>query len=251
MNLVADLLIVVSVAALVWAGLAALQRLPVFPLRELVVTSAPARLSADQLEHSARTAVIGNFFTVDLEAARNAFEKLPWVRKATVQRHWPDGLKLMLEEHEAAAQWHHLEGESGLVNRQGEIFVADLPANAPMLPVFSGPAGSAAEMLQRHAEFSASVSKIGRQIRTVSLSPRLAWRLKLDDGVMIDLGREQERHPLAERLTRFVEHYDKARERVGSLRIADMRYPNGFALVRAGAAEPAGAARTVTTGRKS
>lgn len=251
MNLIADLLTVLSVAVLVWAGLATLQRLPVFPLRELVVTTTPARLSADQLEHAARTTIVGNFFTVDLEATRSAFEKLPWVRKATVQRHWPDGLKLTLEEHEAAAQWRHLEGDSGLVNRQGEIFVADLPANAPMLPLFSGPKGSAAEMLERHAEFAASVNRIGRQIRTVSLSPRLAWRLKLDDGVVIDLGREQERHPLAERLTRFVEHYEKARERVGSLRIADMRYPNGFALVRATIAEPAGMARTVTTGRKS
>jgi cell division protein FtsQ len=35
-------------------------------------------------------ALRGNFFTVDLEAVKETFEKLPWVRKAEVRRRWPD-----------------------------------------------------------------------------------------------------------------------------------------------------------------
>jgi cell division protein FtsQ len=234
MNLLADLLIVLAVAALAWSALTALQRLPVFPLRELVLTSAPHRVSVDQLEHAARSTIVGNFFTVDLDATRVAIEKLPWVRKAAVRRHWPDGLSLVLEEHEAVARWRHLNGDKGndgaLVNRQGEIFAADLPEGNPALPLLSGPEGSAPELLQRYGEFSTALASAGRQVETISLSPRLAWQLKLDDGVTLKLGRDQENAPLAERLERFTAHYDTLKQRLGALQVADMRYPNGFTL---------------------
>ncbi|MCX8087606.1 MAG: cell division protein FtsQ/DivIB [Rhodocyclaceae bacterium] len=236
MNLLADLLIVASLAALGWGALKALARLPLFPLREIVVATAPARVSLDQLEHVARRAVVGNFFTVDLEAARQAFEALPWVRQASVRRQWPDGLLLALEEHEAVARWRPLSAErtgDELINRQGEVFRAPLAEGAAALPLLSGPEGSAAELLRRHQEFSAPLAAIGRRIEALALSPRRAWRLELDDGFVVELGRDQEKHPLEERLARFVAHADAARARLPAARMADMRYPNGFVLTAA------------------
>jgi cell division protein FtsQ len=233
MNLLADLLIVLAVAGLAWAALQALQRLPLFPLRELALTVAPRQVSALQLEHAARSAVVGNFFTVDLEAARETFEKLPWVRKAAVRRQWPDGLAVTLEEHEAVARWQQLGAngtEGALVNIHGEVFAAERPDNAPPLPLLAGPDGSAADLLHRHAEFSALLAGIGRRVDAVTLSPRHAWRLKLDDGVAIELGRDQERQPLDERLARFVAHYEKVKAGMATVRVADMRYPNGFVV---------------------
>lgn len=249
LNLLADVLIVLGIAGIAWAALTALQRLPVFPLREVVLAEKPQRVSAEQIAHVARTTVVGNFFTVDLEAARTAIEKLPWVRSAAVRRHWPDGLSLTLEEHEAVAHWRHLNGEAGLVNKQGEVFVADLPEDAPALPRFSGPEGSAAEILARHVEFDGALTGIGHHVTAVSLSQRRAWRLKLDDGVAIELGRDEEQHALAERLTRFATHYTGIKERFGSVRGVDMRYPNGFTL--AGIERTARPAKTEAAGQRS
>lgn len=249
MNLLADLLIVLAIAALAWAALTAVQRMPVFPLREVVLTAAPQRVPAQQLEDAARSAVAGNFFTVDLEATRAAFEKLPWVRKVSLRRHWPDGLALTLEEHEAMARWRHLDGTLALVNRQGEVFSAERPDHAPPLPLFSGPEGSAAELLNRYVEFNAALAPTGRHIDAIALSQRRAWQLRLDDGLAIELGRDQDKHPLNERLARFVAHYDAARSRVGTLLVADMRYPSGFALVAAGGTNKP--TRTDAAGRKS
>jgi cell division protein FtsQ len=249
MNLLADLLIVLASAGLAWAALTALQRLPLFPLRELVLTQLPGKVTSEQLEHTARTTVTGNFFTVDLEAARSAFEKLPWVRKATVQRQWPGSLALTIEEHEAMARWQHPNGMAALVNRQGELFSAELPDNGGALPLFSGPESSAADILNRHAQFSAALAGIGRQVATVSLSPRLAWQIRLDDGMVVELGRDQEPHPLIERLARFSEHYAALRKRVDRLQVADMRYPNGF--VASGSTLPGSPRPTATAGRKS
>jgi cell division protein FtsQ len=250
MNLLSDVLIVLAVAALAWAALTALKRLPVFPLRELVLHATPQRVSIEQLEHAARSSIVGNFFTVDLDATRRAFEKLPWVRHVAVRRQWPDSMHLVVEEHEVTAHWRHLNGSTGLVNRQGEIFIAELPADSGPLPQLSGPEGSAADLLRRHAEFSTLLAPAGRHIEMIALSPRLAWQLKLDDGMTVKLGRDLEQISLGARLARFASHYDQVEQRRGTLRVADLRYPNGFALA-GGASTGRAGGPTEATGRKS
>jgi len=71
----------------------------------------------------------GNFYSVDLQQGRAAFETVPWVRHAVVRRVWPDRLSVKLEEHRAAALWEGGgEDSSGdrLVNSFGEVFQANL-----------------------------------------------------------------------------------------------------------------------------
>ncbi|NWG30549.1 MAG: cell division protein FtsQ/DivIB [Rhodocyclaceae bacterium] len=249
LDLLADVLFAFGIVGLAWAALIALQRLPLFPLREVVLTTVPQHVSAAQLAHAARTAVSGNFFTVDLDTVRSSIEALPWVRRAFVRRQWPDGLAVTLEEHEAVAQWRHLNGEAALVDRHGEVFDAELPEEAPALPVLSGPPEAAGELLARLASFDEQLAPLGRHVAALSLSPRRAWRLKLDDGVAIELGRDEERLALAERLARFVAYYPGIKARFGAFRSADMRYPNGFALT--GVERAVRAQQAATAGRKS
>lgn len=228
-NMVADILIVGAVAGLAWAASLAIQRLPVFPLREVAVTAPLHQVTQTQIEHAAHAAVTGNFFTVDLEGVRAACEKLPWVRRAEVRRRWPDALELELEEHVAVARWRQPDGESRLVNEHGEVFAASSELE---LPTFAGPEGSAPDVLARYREFSGALAGIGRNVRTVVLSRREAWQIRLDDGMLIELGRDEAKHPLSERLSRFAGYYRAAVEvtQVASGGVADMRYPNGFAL---------------------
>jgi cell division protein FtsQ len=230
-NLLADILLLAGGGLLAWAGAMALQRLPAFPLQQLVVVTPVDQVSRAQIEYTARSALAGNFFTVNLEAARTAFERMPWVRSASVRRLWPDGLELKLEEHRAAARWTPLEGESRLVSTRGEVFVA---ATDETLPQFAGPEGSASRVLERYLAFSEGLAPSGRKPVAVRVSAREAWQLKLDDGVVLELGREEPRHPLAERVNRFAIHYaaasSAARSRLQGIGVVDMRYPNGFAL---------------------
>jgi len=232
MNMIADMLIVVAVAALAWAALTLVQRLPVFPLRELLLDTPPGRVTPLEIEHIARSAITGNFFTIDLDATRAEVEKLPWVRNAVVRRQWPHGITLSIEEHEVLAHWQPLgsDDKMALVNTLGEVFLADLPESAGALPRFSGPEGSAPEVLRRHAELDQALAAIDRRVGSVTLSARRAWRVSLDDGTVIEFGRDQDRYPLSERIARFVAHYEETRQRVGAFRNADMRYPNGFAV---------------------
>ncbi|MBI3140382.1 MAG: cell division protein FtsQ/DivIB [Rhodocyclales bacterium] len=228
MNLFADLLFLASAVALGYTVVLAVARLPFFPLREVVVAGPLREVTATQIEYAARNAATGNFFTVNLEAVRAAFEKLPWVRKASVRRRWPDGLELSVEEHAAVARWKHADGaEARLVNRQGEVFAASSNAR---LPLFVGPEGTAAQMLDRHRDLSELLVPLQRTPQVVALSARQAWQMRLDDGVLLDLGRDQAKSGIRERLARFVAVYGQAQERLQARAdVIDLRYPNGFA----------------------
>ncbi len=243
LNLISDLLTLFAVVGLGWALVAWFVSRPLFPLREVILLSSPAQVAPEQLEYVARTAIRGNFFTVDLQAVRTAFEGVPWVRHAEVRRRWPDGIELSLEEQRAVAYWAEPErGDVGLVNSQGEVFVGE--SDAPM-PRFSGPQGSAAWLLARHAEFSEALSPLGARLVGVALSAREAWQLKLDNGLVILLGREQDKAPVNKRLARFVAAWPRVSEGVGAQQIvvADLRYPSGFALTPAAGTAAGGASK--------
>lgn len=233
LNLISDALLLVATAMIGYMLVTWLAARPAFQLREVTVLTPPAQVSAEQLQYAARSAVKGNFFTVDLVKVREAFEKLPWVRRAQVRRHWPDTLEVRLEEHQAVAYWTvNDSGETRLVNRQGEVFVA--ASNAHM-PAFLGPEGYAGYLLANYARFSELLAPLGRELVELGLSAREAWQLTLDDGLVIRLGRDQEKAHVEERITRFVATYPKALAKMSvQVAVADLRYPNGFALLPAG-----------------
>lgn len=233
-NMLADMLFLFGVLALCYAALLLIVRQPAFPLNQVVVVSPLDQVTRTQVEYAVHYAAKGNFFTVDLDSLRSSFEKLPWVRKASVRRLWPDALEVELEEHVAEARWQNRSGESRLVNRQGEVFAAALASQQLALPVFDGPNERAAEMLERYREFVTVLAPLQQKPKRLVLSAREAWQLQLENGLVIDLGREQQAHGLHERLRRFVSTYDELKTHLPfAVAAVDMRYPNGFAL-RAG-----------------
>ena len=91
------------------------------------------------------------------------------------------------------------------------------------------------------AEVRRLLAPTGRTAHQLTLTPRLAWQVRLDDGLALELGREQAKSPIRERLARFVEVYPAAvATRQPKPQVADLRYPNGFVL-RAGVMGAAGA----------
>lgn len=210
----------IAALLLVYWVLIAIARLPIFPLREIQVSGRIAHTTPDQVRAVIDGRLQGNFFTLDLEAARVSLQRLPWVRHVLVRREWPDRLDVQIEEHVALAHWR----ENALVNTYGELFEA---ATNEALPVFSAPEGAAAEVTQRYLMFSGLLQPLGRLPVQVLLSDRRAWQLRLDDGTVLELGRGQ----IEEKVRRLVAVYPRALERLpGRPQRIDLRYSNGFAI---------------------
>lgn len=240
LNVLADLLFAAGAAAILAAAVLAAARLPLFPLRQVVLVAPLQAVRSDEVEGALAGAGLlrGNFFNVNLEAVRGALEKLPWVRKAEVRRRWPGKLEVRLEEHRAAARWGAEAGQ--MVNTFGEVFATGATAagseegegrHREVLPLLYGPLGSSAEVLRRYVDTVSALKPIQRRPMELTLSPRLAWHLKLDDGMVVELGREQSKAPVAMRLARFITFYPSTLAgRMPRPDVVDMRYPNGFAL---------------------
>ncbi|MBI2312747.1 MAG: cell division protein FtsQ/DivIB [Betaproteobacteria bacterium] len=217
---IANLLIGLALLAAFYGAVLVVVRLPSFPLREVRIAGALAQVTREQVEIIVKRELGGNFFTVDLEQARRAFEKLPWVRQASVRRQWPDRLEVTLEEQVALARW----GTRALVNTHGEVFDAAWDRE---LPVFIGPAGTAQEVARQYAAFTRALGPIRQPVAQLSLSPRRAWQVKLANGMVIELGRSQ----MQDRLERFVAVHDRTLGRLARrIDYVDLRYPNGFAV---------------------
>ncbi|MGE5470304.1 MAG: cell division protein FtsQ/DivIB [Bacteroidota bacterium] len=234
LNAIADLLMLVASAALLVAAAVWLVRVPALPVHQVVFAEPLAHTKRLEVEQLLPGTLKGNFFSLNLETVRGALEKLPWVRKVEVRRIWPAKLEVKIEEHRPLARWG--EGRGELVNSYGEVFAA-VPGEQELaaLPLLSGPTGTAADVLKHYGEFVGAFKAVGERPVQLTLSPRLAWQLKLENGMVVDMGREQPKSPVGARLQRFIEVYpETVAKRAIRPAVVDLRYPNGFAMRVAG-----------------
>ena len=245
MNTVAGSVFVLTAVALLAAGVLWLMRAPAFAIRAIQLDGELARNSVPTIRANATPRLVGNFFSVDLQQAQAAFESVPWVRRAVVRRVWPDRLVVRLEEHRAAALWQGAEADAGaidrLVNSFGEVFEANLgDVEDDNLPALSGPDGSAPQMLALLRRVQPALKPLGLAVERLHLSGRGSWRLDLDSGARIELGRGSEDEVIArtERFARTLTQVTGLWKK--PLEFADLRHADGYALRLRGVTTTAG-----------
>jgi cell division protein FtsQ len=225
LNAIAVTLAAIAVAFLAWAVVGWATRLPAFAFRDVVVTTPLTRASGAHLESVIRGELRGTFFTMDLDGARAALARVPWVSAVTLRRQWPRRLEIEVDEHVPFARWN----DGSLVDTRGEVFVADYAGD---LPELNGPEGQAAAMVDRYREWAAQLAPFALHLTALNLSARGGWQLRASEGagsLTLDVGRDD----IAGRLSRFLTVYGRT---VGLLlrsgthvEHVDLRYRNGFA----------------------
>ena len=234
LNAISSALIALVLLALVASGLWWVAQRPMFTLHTIRIESAGElpleKVNALTVRATAVPRIHGNFFTADLTAVRAAVEAVPWVRKAMVRREWPDRLVVKIEEHKALGTW----GEDGkLLSQKGDVFTANLAEaeDDGDLLEFDGPPGSEQQVVARLALFRQWFAPIKLEPESLVLSNRYAWTVRLDNGMTVELGRDQGDAVLKERVARLVAVYPQLLERLqGKIESVDLRYPNGMAL---------------------
>jgi cell division protein FtsQ len=216
---IANLLFGLSMVLVLYGAAHYVLRLSVFPLNAVQLQEAPKHVPIELIEQVVREQVRGNFFTVDLNKTRSAFEHLPWVRKVSVRRKFPWSLEVQLEEHKALARWNG----NGLVNTYGEVFTE---STDQVLPAFFGQPNTSAPMASMYDEFSKEILPLKQEVTQISLSPRFAWQLRLSNGMVLEL---------------FVEVYPYSLSTLShNVTHVDLRYRNGFAAYLPNGAEEQG-----------
>lgn len=218
-------------AAIVMAlALAWVMRQSLFNLSAIRVEGDLKHNNAATLRANVAPRLSGNFFMMDLATARAAFESVPWVRRAVVQREFPDRLKVSLQEHQPVAFWGP-ESDARLVNSFGEVFeVNQGDVESEDLPRLSGPQGQAALVLQGFLLLSPLFEKMDGVLDQLEMTSQGNWRARLDSGAVIDLGHGTP-DEINVRAERFIATLAQVSARYGrDLESADLRYPNGYAI---------------------
>ncbi|MFT3718136.1 cell division protein FtsQ/DivIB [Pseudorhodoferax sp.] len=233
MNATATVLFLIFGALVLGALCLWVLRQPVFALGGIEVRGEVTHNNAVTLKNNVGPHLRGTLFTVNLDDTRQAFENVPWVRRAVVRREFPNRLGVTLQEHQAAAYWGPESG-SQLLNSFGEIFEANVDeVHRSDLPRLLGPDGQSGQVLGMYRTLAPMFDPLNAAVVQLELTGRGSWRVLLGSGAVLELGRGTPEE-IGERIARFVQTVGAVAAQYGrgaeALESADLRYPAGYAL---------------------
>lgn len=182
------------------------------------------RAGPEALRRALGVSVGDPILRLDLEDLQQRLERVGWIEVATVTRRLPDRLHIVIVEREPFARWQ-LGGRTALIDRSGEVILADVGARYRSLPRLVGPGANA-----RAAELFAlldSAPALKRQVSTASLIRERRWDIGMDGGVTVRL---PETDP-GEAWARFSEVNRRDGLLAKRLNLIDLRVP-GRVIVR-------------------
>lgn len=193
------------------------------PIRFVKVGGEFKYLKTDELKKILNQELNKSFFNVDIDAVHRAVKQVPWVDQVTVRRSWPDTLIVNIVEQVPLAKWN----DGGYVNQRGEWFMAGHKKISEAWPTLEGPKGSEYLVSKEYLLVSNQLKKLGLRVKHLTVNHRRSWKLNLDNGLRLQLGRLQ----VKMRLQRFLNVYRQViAEQLQKIESVDMRYTNGFAV---------------------
>lgn len=213
---------ILLLATLIW-GWQKLSDPKTLPIRAVQIEGSMPHIDKQALRQAILPAVQVGFLKFDASGLHDRLLQLPWVATAEVKRVWPDSIKIIITEQKPVARF----GNDSLVNDQGEVFSlgkTSIPAN---LPLFVGPLGQQKQMVQAYQAMNQVLAPLSLNIVTLVLDTQQFWRVRLNNGLVIFIGRID---PL-KRLERFVEIYPQViGNRASMVNYVDLRYAHGVAV---------------------
>jgi cell division protein FtsQ len=193
------------------------------PIKYVRVEGLFQYISKDTIQKALEPYVKTDFFSVDMQVIHQVVMQLPWMKKATVKRVWPDAIDIKVYEQIPAVRW----GEKGLLNPAGELFTPESVAQFQDLPLIVGPKGFEARLLEIMKGLETALAERSLHLAEFKVNERRAWEIVLKNGMVIKLGRNGQ----LKNFQRFLKTLDLlGQEKVDAIAKVDLRYPNGFAI---------------------
>jgi len=196
------------------------------PVDEVRLQGEFQQVSREDIENKMYAHVTDNYLVLDLDAIKQDIESLPWVYKASVRRSWPSGLHISYIEQKLVARW----SDSEWLNKYGDV-VKFSGSSMPQLnlPSITAPDGTEKIAYDSYLGFKNMLAKHNLAIKNITISDRRSWRIDLNNGISLLLGRDD----INNRLQRFLDIYaDLNEEQPAGLARVDLRYTNGFSVKR-------------------
>ena len=192
-------------------------------LNKVLVHGEPVYTTEGEIVDKIKSLQVKTFFDVDVNVVKDKLLELPWVAQVSVRKQWPDTVRVYVTEHTAVAIWN----QDLLLNTHGDIFQAPAEQFFNKLPMLYGPEGSENEAWKTFKTFKELLALHDIGLNSLALSERFSWRLWLNNGVKLNLGRKD----IGIRVQRFIDLYPEIKnssdKEVDSV---DLRYDTGLAV---------------------
>lgn len=228
LGLVFLLLVLIAMFVGGWMVMSWMKDTSRMPLSRLILTGERHFTRNDDIRHAILSlGPPGTFMTQNVDIIQQQVERLPWIKQASVRKQWPDALKINIVEFVPAARWNDLR----LVDSEGKPFSlsAERITNRS-LPMLYGPEGSENDVLDGYRAMSQLLAKNNFKLTKVVMSARHSWQLGLDNGIRLELGKEDNMG----RLKRFIALYPVLQQQAQAANVrinyVDLRYNAGAAV---------------------
>ncbi len=193
------------------------------PIRYVRVEGAFQYIAKEDIKMKIMPLVQVGYFSADLQAIHKAVMSLPWAAQVQVERIWPDRIRLRIFEQKPVVRWT----SDRLLSSRGEIFKPSNMDSFQALPALYAPEGQREEFLKVMQGLSVTLIDIGLYLMEFRVTDRQSWRLVMESGLVLQLGRLEPLHKLTQLIKALVISGD---ELVSKMAYIDTRYPNGYAI---------------------
>ncbi len=169
------------------------------PVNSIVISGEMPYTQREEVLDAMSHIDLGNFFQVDVNDIQTQVSALPWVYSVAVRKQWPNEVKIYVVDQTPVALWN----DDFLLNQFGKAFQAEKKVLKQALPEFFGPEGSELLALENFINLNDLLEYRNLTIDELVLSERFSWQLTLNNGVRLNLGREER----VKRVQRFMDVY--------------------------------------------
>mgnify|MGYP001811905318 FL=1 len=208
-----------AVFALVWVA----RGVDEIPIKTIEVSTKLEKVKKEEVKKITERFVDQGFFTVQLGEFENELRRIPWVYKANIKRQWPYKLKILIEEQQPVFRW----GDKQLLNRYATAFNENNAGSYVNLTRLHGSSGREEYLARLYAQYNKRFRKIGMEIVSLVEDARYDKVITLDNGIIINLGKDHVNQQLERFLRSFPSFNDEDRAKIASI---DLRHSNGFAV---------------------
>ena len=169
------------------------------PVNSIVITGEMPYTQREEVLEAINDIDLGNFFQVNVNDIQAQVSLLPWVYSVAVRKQWPNEVKIYIVDQTPIALWN---GDF-ILNQFGKAFQAEQKAIKHTIPEFFGPEGSELLALENFTNLNDLLEYRDLAIDELILSERFSWQLALNNGIRLNLGREER----VKRVQRFMDVY--------------------------------------------
>lgn len=233
-DLINKLMLSALVGVLLAISLAIMSKSEKFDFQKIIIKGETHHHSVSTLRENVIPHLRGNFYTINLQDAKNKFEALPWISTAEVRRAFPNMLEVNLREHKAVAVWGSAE-DARLVNERGIIFESNANDvdSFDKLPQFLGNDSQSKLILDMYARINQNLMPLQLRLAKLELTAQGSWIGLMNNGAEMEIGRGSEEQ-VSQKIKQFARTIQKVSTGLGKtiadISYADLRHENGYAV---------------------